>query len=108
MERFEKDKVLHTLGGHALNAPPAATFSLDGQSVVTGRANDSGVWLWNAADGKQVRRLATSAGVYSIRYLPGGDRIVFAGTISNDANIHLHEVATGNELLPPMGHLTAR
>jgi WD40 repeat protein len=95
-----------TLQGHA--GCPVATFSPDGQSVATARVADGGLgslWLWNAQTGNQVRRLATSAGVYSIRFLPGGDRLVFAGTIRNDFNLHVHEVETGKELRPPVGHM---
>jgi WD40 repeat protein len=75
--------------------------------VATARFADGGLWLWSATDGKQVRRLATSGGVHAIRFLPGGGRLVFAGSIRNDHNIHIHEVATGTEVLPPVGHLAA-
>jgi WD40 repeat protein len=105
LDRFAKDKEIHALKGHVAGAAPTAAFSADGQSVATARAADGGVWLWNARDGKQIRRLATSAAVYSLRFLPGGDRLVFAGSITNDYNIHIHEVKTGKELRPTLGHL---
>jgi WD40 repeat protein len=103
LDRFEKGKETQTLQGHA--GLPVAIFSPDGRSVATARFADGGLWLWNAQDGKQVRKLATSGAVYSIRFLPGGDRLVFAGTVSNDFNVHVHEVETGKELRPPVGHL---
>jgi WD40 repeat protein len=103
LDRFGPGKEKQTLRGHT--GCPVASFSPDGQSVATARVADGGLWLWNARDGKQVRRLATAAGVYSIRFLPGGDRLVFAGTVRNDFNLHVHEVETGKELRPPVGHL---
>jgi WD40 repeat protein len=105
LERFEKGKEVLTLAGHA--GGPLAQFSPDGAFVATARLGDGGVYLWNARDGKQVRRLATSGGVYSLRFLPGGGRLVFAGTVGSDTNIHIHEVETGKEVRPPLGHLAA-
>jgi WD40 repeat protein len=102
---FKKGKETAVLRGHA--GCPVAAFSSDGRSVASGRFGDSGVWLWNVADGKQVRRLATTAGIYALHFLPDSDRLVFTGTISADANVHIHEVATGKEVLPPLGHLAA-
>jgi WD40 repeat protein len=45
--------------------------------------------------------------VYALRFLPRGGRLVFAGTVSGDANLHVHEVETGKEVRPPVGHLAA-
>ncbi len=99
-----------TLRGHP--GVPVAAFSPDGlaiatasQSVPSHRLADGIVWLWNARDGKQVRRLAASAGVSSLAFLSEGDRIAFAGTTRNDWNVHVHEVKTGKEHSPPVGHL---
>jgi WD40 repeat protein len=103
LARFEKGKESHTYGGHA--GTPLAAFSPNGEHVATSRWGDGGVWLWDAKQAKQVRRLATPGGVYALRFL-GDDRVVFTGTISNDQNVHLHEVATGKEIQPPTGHLT--
>jgi WD40 repeat protein len=105
LANFKKGKETAVLRGHA--GCPTAAFSPDGRYVASGRFGDSGVWLWNASDGKQVRRLATTVGIYALRFLPDGDRLVFTGTMSTDANVHVHEVATGKELLPPVGHLAA-
>jgi WD40 repeat protein len=105
LDRLEKGKELQTLTGHAPGTSPVAAFSPDGQSVATARLADGGVWLWSTANGKRVRQLATTGGVFQLRFLPGGDRLIFAGTVSNDANIHLHEVGSGKEVLPPLGHL---
>jgi WD40 repeat protein len=105
LDHFEKGKETHTLAGHA--GLPTAAFAPDGRSVASGRFGDGGVYLWNAQDGKQARKLATPAGVYSLRFPPGGDRLVYAGTLGVDTNIHVHEVETGKELLPPVGHLAA-
>jgi WD40 repeat protein len=107
LDHFEKERVLHTLKGHAGGGSPVAAFSPDSQFVATGRLADGGVWLWSTRDGKQVRRLATTGGIYALGFLPGGDRLAFTGTISNDQNIHIHEVETGKEVNAPIGHLTA-
>ena len=63
--------------------------------------------MWEARQGKQVRRLANPGSVSALRFLPGSDRLVFAGTTGHDANLHVHEIATGKELRPPVGHLNA-
>ncbi len=80
LDRFEKGKETHTLAGHA--GTPLGVFAPDGRSVATARFGDGGVYLWSVSEGKQVRRLANSGGVYSLRFLPGGDRLIFAGTVS--------------------------
>lgn len=104
LANFKLGKETAVLKGH-LHCPQAV-FSPDGKQVVSGCLRDHGVWLWNALDGKQVRRLGTSAAVHALRFLPEGDRLVFTGTSTQyDANVHVHEVATGKELLPPVGHL---
>ena len=108
LARFEKGKEL-ILKGHAGAA--LAAYSPDGRYVATAlipiNPGGEGLWLWDTRQGKQVRRLATPGGVSSLRFLPGSDRLVFAGTNGYDANLHVHEVETGKELRPPVGHLNA-
>ena len=60
LSRFEKGKELHSYGGHA--ATPIAAFSPDGKYVTTARGADNGVWLWDATQVRQVRKLAVSPG----------------------------------------------
>jgi WD40 repeat protein len=105
LNRFQKDKEIHALKGHPAGIIPIAVFAPDGQALATGRFADGGVWVWSMQDGKQVRRLATTNGVYAMRFLGGGERLAFTGTISNDANVHIHETATAKEIAPPHGHL---
>jgi WD40 repeat protein len=102
LDRFEKGKEVQVLKDHA--SPPVAVFAPDGRSVATGRRNDGGVWLWNS-DGKPVRRLTTAGYLHDLRFLPGGEQLVLSSSITNDHNIHIHETATGKEILPPAGHL---
>jgi WD40 repeat protein len=103
LDRFEKGKEVQVLKEHA--SPPIAVFASDGRSVATGRWKDGGVWLWNLADGKQVRRLTTAGYLFDLRFLPGGEQLVLSSMLSNDHNVHIHETATGKEILPPVGHL---
>lgn len=104
LDHFEKDKELHVLP-HGLPAPLVA-YSPDGRYVATSRLGGDGVWLWDADKGTQVRPLASSVGVNAIRFLPGDDHLLaFTGTVSNDWNVHIHEVETGKERRPPVGHL---
>ncbi len=107
LDRFDKDKELHVLPVHGGPAPVVA-YSPDGRYVATSRFNGDGVWLWDADKGTQVRLLAASAGVNAIRFLPGEDHLLaFTGTVSNDWNVHIHEVETGKERRPPVGHLNS-
>jgi WD40 repeat protein len=107
LDRFEKGKELLRLEEHDGNLP-LACFSPDGRHMATARYKDGGVWLWDAGTGKQVRRLATSGGVWAVRFLGDGARLVFTGTSTGwDQTVHVHEVQTGTELAPPVGHLTA-
>jgi WD40 repeat protein len=102
LARFERDKEVCTLKGHS--GAQRACFSPDGKAVVTTAFADNGVWLWDVAGGKQVRRLEAAGAVGCVGFL-GGDVLAFCGNVSNDANVHLHEVPTGKEILPPAGHL---
>jgi WD40 repeat protein len=99
--RFALSKEVQKLAGHA--GLPQAAFGPDGESIVTARMPDQGVWLWK--NGKQVRRLATTSGVYALAF-PSAKRVLFSGTQAFDSNVHIHEPATGKEVLPPAGHLT--
>jgi WD40 repeat protein len=98
------------LDGHGPGAAKLA-FSPDGKHVATGRLNDGGIWLWDISKEKgkaQVRQLATTGAVYDLRFLGDkGDRILFAGTGSNDYNLHIHDIETAKEVSPPLGHLSA-
>jgi WD40 repeat protein len=96
---------VQAIKGHA--GPPLAAFTTDGKFLATARWSDGGVWLWDAQQGKQVRRLALSGAVYALRFLPGGDRLVFAGSSGVDINLHIHEVETAKEVMPPAGHIAA-
>jgi WD40 repeat protein len=102
LDNFKKGAEHKILPGHA--PLPLAAFSPDGNSVVTYGLGGATVWLWDVAQGKQVRQLAATAGVHSLRFLDA-ERILWSGNVSNDANIHINEVKTGKELLPPHGHL---
>jgi WD40 repeat protein len=104
LDRFVQGGEKHKLTGHI--GVPVAAFSPDSKHIATGRTGD-GVWLWSTETGKQVRRLAGSAAVYGIRFLGKGERLAFTGTLSSDANVHVHETATGKEYRPPIGHLTS-
>ena len=110
LDQFEKDKELHVLPVHgAPNWPaPLVAYSNDGRTVATTRFSGDGVWLWDENKGTQVRQLAASGGVSSVRFLPGGDGLLaFTGTTGGVANVHIHEVETGKERTPPVGHLDA-
>jgi WD40 repeat protein len=105
LDRFEKDRELQILKGHA--SLPLAAFSPDGRSVTTGRFADAGVWLWDAQTGAKVRQVASGGGaVYGISFLDNA-RLVFANTVSNDHNVRVYDVETGKEHRPPIGHLMA-
>ena len=110
MDHFEKDKELHVLPAHRFPNDPAplVAYSPDGRYVATSRFNGEGVWLWDAEQGTQVRQVASCGGVSVVRFLPGDDRLLaFTGTNSNDWNVHIHELETGKERRPPVGHLAA-
>jgi WD40 repeat protein len=102
LARFEKGKESQTLVGH--QRTPLAAFAPDGRTVVTAPSHNK-VCLWNARDGKQIRPLASASVVHDLRFLSTGDSVIFAGGISSDANLHIHEVKTGKEVQPPVGHL---
>jgi WD40 repeat protein len=102
--RFARGQELRVLKSSAVGYP-VATFSPDGHFVASAGLNDGGVWLWDSRTGKQVRRLASSGSVSSLRFAPGGERVVFSGTAGNDRNVHVHELESGKEISPPVGHL---
>jgi WD40 repeat protein len=102
LARFEKGKEAQTLPGHLRTA--VAAFAPDGRTVVTAVVQGK-VQSWNASDGKLIRPVASSDAVLDIRFLPRGDRIVFTGSVRGDTNLHVHDVTTGKELRPPVGHL---
>ncbi len=107
LEHFEKGHELQILDGH-VPGTAALAFSPDGKHVATGRLTDGSVALWDIRKEKgraELRRVATTGALYELRFV--GDRLLYAGTISNDYNIHVHDVATGKELSPPRGHLAA-
>ncbi len=106
LNRFEKDHELRVIKGRS--GFPAAIFSPDGQMLAaTHVVAGGGVWLLHAQDGKQVRRLGTSPNVHAFRFLAGGDRLVFSEGAGHLPNIHVHEVGTGMEVHPPIGHLAS-
>ncbi len=105
--RFRKDEEIHICKGHVPGGAPVFAYSPDGRYLTTGRYGDGGVWLWDAQKGGQVRRLATVAAVNDVRFLGAGDRVAITSNVSNDWNVHIYEVETGNERRPPVGHLNA-
>lgn len=109
-QKYEPGQEKHLLKGF-VGADPLLAFAPDGKTIATARSSDGGVWLWDADSGKQVRSVATSSGVYSLMFLPRdeqkADRVAFAGTVSGDWNVHVHEAKSGKELRPPVGHLAA-
>ncbi len=88
-------------------AAPVLAYSPDGRYLATGRHNDGGVWLYDAGTGGRVRVLATAGAFNEIRFLGKGGRVAFTSNGGNDWNVHIHEVETGNEFRPPVGHLNA-
>jgi eukaryotic-like serine/threonine-protein kinase len=83
--------------------PGAVAFSPDGQKIATaiGYDNPSAVRLWETVSGKELLKIHQAIGG-SLAFSPDGKRLVLANTV-----VRVHNVETGKELQPPLGHLTS-
>jgi WD40 repeat protein/uncharacterized caspase-like protein len=88
--------------GHAILIYGAA-YSADMRLVLTG--GDGGAVLWEAASGREIRRLATDGGmVVSVALSPDGKTAL---TGSLDTSVRLWDLETGRELKRFVGHTKA-
>ncbi len=112
LDRFEVGKERRVLKGLFVNSAPLVAFAPDNKTVAVGRTSDTGsVCLADADSGAAPRPLAQTSSLSALTFLPRGDRtddrVVFAGSLLADWNVHVHEAATGKELAAPVGHLGA-
>jgi WD40 repeat protein len=77
----------------------AATFSADGQQVLT--AVGPGVLIWSAATGELHRRITHPAQVLCAAFRPDGRQVA---TATADLMVRLWDTSTGKELLALKGH----
>ncbi|HZY84554.1 MAG TPA: sigma-70 family RNA polymerase sigma factor [Gemmataceae bacterium] len=91
-------KVVRTLTGHKKDGKDgevdALAFSPDGKLLVSAGSHDQTVIFWDAAAGKELRRV-TQRGVSQLAFAPGG-KTLFAG--GWDGTARLWDVAAGKEL----------
>jgi WD40 repeat protein len=103
LAHFEKGQEKRTLKGFNGN-PPLLAFGPDNKTVATAYLTSIGVGLWDVSGEDKPRVLAQPGSVSSLLFLPRSeqkpDRLVFA-----NGNVHVHEVATGKEVRPPIAHL---
>src|SRR5262249_53087313 len=87
----------------------ALAFSPDGRTVASSGGNGitlgEGVSLWDAATGRERRRLAGSGMVLSLAYAPGGKLLASGGS---DGVVRLWDADSGRELRQLRGHQAAR
>jgi WD40 repeat protein len=75
---------------------PPAQFTLDGQILAAAGYEEPTVWLWDAATGKEVRKLSCKQGrVESLAFSPADK---FLATGGSDQTIRLWDVRTGKEM----------
>jgi WD40 repeat protein len=82
-------RLQHSFGASSL------VFSPDGKTVASA-GDDGTAQLWEAATGKEVRRLGGDVSwLQGVAYTPDGKTLIAAGS---DTSIHLWDVATGKEI----------
>jgi WD40 repeat protein len=97
-------KELRRFAGHTSPVTTGATFSPDGQRILSGGWDDSGGWkadntvrLWDVASGKELRCCkGHTKGVRSVAISADGKRALSGG---NDATLRLWDLETSKELL---------
>jgi predicted NACHT family NTPase len=78
----------------------SVAYSPDGSKLAAGNL-DGTIFLWDAANGKLLRKIKGPDGVWSISFSPDGQRIAAGGW--NDL-IRVWSVSTGQQLLQRNGH----
>ena len=79
------------------------SYSPDGRTIVSGGGSDSGLTLWQAASGRELRTLkGHSEVVVAVAFSPDG-RTVLSG--SWDKTLKLWDAASGRELRTFKGHM---
>jgi RNA polymerase sigma factor (sigma-70 family) len=86
-------KELHRLEGHP-GYIRAKAFSADGRTLASADW-DRGVWIWDTATGKEVRRFPEGPAVHALALTPDGKTLA---TTTGNTTVHLRETATGKEL----------
>jgi WD40 repeat protein len=101
--RFEKDQEKRVYRGFAND--PLVAFGPDSKTIAATRQSDGSLSLWDVDADSTPRRVAGAGAFSSLLFLPGGERVAFAGSVLAEWNVHVHETATGQEVHAPVGHL---
>jgi WD40 repeat protein len=78
----------------------SVAYSPDGSKLAAGNL-DGSIFLWDAANGKLLKKIKGPEGVWSISFSPDGQRLAAGGW---DDMIRVWSMATGQQLLQRNGH----
>jgi WD40 repeat protein len=75
-------------------------FSPDGKELWTAEGS-SGLWVWDAATGKELRHFQTRGNAHALAFAPDGKRIAIA---EGGYCLHVRDRLSGRDLVPTGGH----